>query len=120
MGDPVTRRAQLVLAVVRRWEHSKTWMNFVVVVKRKALVLTFVVLGIVGAAFQYQTSSLSALADCHQKQTRVEGRDDLRAVLFYAVDLSDVLPNDSGAQLYTMNRTAFINDKYPALAPVEC
>lgn len=115
-----SEHGRVVTFILSRIARTRTWMNFVVVVKRKALVCTFIVLTIVGTAFQYQTSALGRLADCHQAQSRVEGRDDLRAVLLYAVNLTDVLPNDQGAMLYTQNRTAFINDKYPALKPVEC
>lgn len=120
MTDGLKRRERALAALIQRFEQSRTWMNFVVVVKRKALLCTFCVLAIVGSAFQYQTNALSRITACHQRADRVEGRADLRAVLLRVVDLEDVFPGDPRAILYTSDRSMFINQEYPALPPVEC
>lgn len=100
--------------MVIKWWHGPG--NRLLPLKLKYVCICLLVAMAVTTAFWLQTSAI-AQAQCRQ---RVEGRGDLRAVLFKMIDLDDVLPDDPGALLYTLNRTSFINDKYPALNPDNC
>ncbi len=105
----------------------REWWNRIVPLRIKYLVTVAACVVVLVAAFQWQTSKLSEIrqADFKRSQTtqcysRVESRDDLRAILFYVVDLTDIIPDSEAATLYTLNRTTFINHNYPALSDATC
>jgi hypothetical protein len=105
----------------------KAFWNRVVPLRIKYLIITAACTLILVVSFQVQTTRLADArsADLKDNQTqqcyaRVNSRDDLRSILFYVVDLNDVLPDDQGADLYTRNRTTFIDHNYPALSKAQC
>lgn len=97
----------------------KTWWNKQIVARVKHVALSVFILVLLFASFQYQVSAQSAAREHAVCVSRVEGRDDLRAVLFYVVDLSDVIPNGKAAS-YTANRVDYINRAYPSLDSADC
>lgn len=94
----------------------REWWNqeILVQVKHMFTAIAFVLFTLTG--FWYQDTH----TDRAQCLTRVQIRGDLRSVLFKIIDLSDVLPGDQGAEAYRLNRTNFINEKYPALDERMC
>lgn len=103
------------------------WWNRQVVVRIKALIYTATVITILTVSFQVQNYQLNAarIQDVEDRQdqvctTRIQSRKDLREILFYVVDLSDVLPDNQAAVMYTKNRKQFINNTYPELTKADC
>lgn len=78
------------------WRRVRDWMEKVIDVKVKAVLLTGFLATFTVVAFQYQVSAINEKypAVCEAK---VNARDDLRDVLFNVVDLSDVLPGSYGS-----------------------
>lgn len=106
--------------VTTRRKRFKTWMNAIIDVKRKALAYTLFVLVLLTVAFQVQTTQLNDARVRDACTTRINTRDDLRDVLLQVVDISDVLPDNEAAEFYTLNRTQYINVKYPAITRSDC
>lgn len=103
------------------WRRVRDWMEKVIDVKVKAVLLTGFLATFTVVAFQYQVSAINADRFADGCEAKVNARDDLRDVLFHVVDLSDVLPGSEAAQAFTLNRIEYINEKYPALdAAVDC
>lgn len=119
---------------MNRLSHFRTWLNQVIDVRRKAVAYLMFVLFMLSVGFQYQTNALSN-ARVHDVETsqhetcvnRVKTRDDVRAVLFSIVDLTDLFDPDTitpkGQAFidnYQATRTALIEAKYPALDAADC
>ncbi len=97
------------------WRRFRLWMEKVIDVKVKAVLLTGALATFTVVAFQYQVSSLSKDRFESVCDTRVLAREDLRAVLLYVVDLSDMFPDDHIAEEYTASRVSYIEERYPSL-----
>jgi hypothetical protein len=97
----------------------RSWLSQIVVVKRWALAITLAVMVLLVGAFYYQTQAIQHNQRQAECVARVEVRDDLRAVLFKVVDLSD-LTTSHGAVQYQKNRVDYINAKYPAIPISQC
>lgn len=125
--DTETETTPMLLSQTTRRRKVLNWLEKVIDVKVKALLLTALVSTFVIVGFQYQVSALNnhnleALkrADRAACEARVFSRTDLRDILFEVIDLSDVLPDSEGAALYEQNRIKLINEKFPALSLDSC
>lgn len=105
----------------------RVWLNHVVDVKRKFLIQLAVLTLLLIVSFQFQTAQISNArvedveASAHEAcVTRVETRLTIRDILFYVVDLEDVLPDNPDAQAYTTKRVDYVNSRYPELNKDDC
>lgn len=97
------------------WRRFRLWTEKVIDVKVKAILLTGVLATFTVVAFQYQVSALSAERFASVCDAKIQAREDLRSILFYVVDLSDVFPDEPLADRYTESRVDYIEQKYPSL-----
>lgn len=93
----------------------RQWLNIRLDVRRKHALLALSSLMFTVVGFWHQ-SAVQAESACN---TSNEARANLKAVMLYMVDLTDVLPNDKSALLYTTNRKFYINTN-KALLPKDC
>lgn len=116
----LTRLAWQVRTPDRRWR-LKRWFFLTPFTVNRAKVCVAVAAGVLTiASFNHQVASQATESRRNQCIARVDSRSDLRSVLLYVVDLSDVLPLSSYASNYTMRRTDYINSAFPALNPDDC
>jgi hypothetical protein len=108
-----------------RMKRLSNWLNKIIDVRIKALLMTSIAILIIVAGFEFQLSGQATARAEAQCTTRIESRSDLREVLFKVVDLSDLFvgtdktPN-AAVQAYTQNRVDFINEKYPPINRSDC
>lgn len=91
------------------------WNRSVVTkVKHFVLAIFFIIFTLTG--FWYQNKE----ARHQQCLARADSRHDLRETLFFIIDLSDILPHNPDAEVYTNTRHLYIDITWPELKKSSC